>query len=99
LIPASFNWSDVGDWGTVYEAGRKDEKGNMIVKLGKGEIYHVESSKNLVQFSDRLVALVGVKDLVVIETPDALLVCRKDKAQKVKKIVQLLKEKGKKEYL
>ncbi len=99
LISASFNWSDVGDWGTVYEAGQKDEKGNMIVKLGKGEIYHIESSKNLVQFSDRLVALVGVKDLVIIDTPDALLVCQKDKAQEVKKIVNLLKGKEKKEYL
>jgi mannose-1-phosphate guanylyltransferase len=99
LIPASFNWSDVGDWGTVYELGTKDKDGNMIVKLGKGEIYQVESSQNLVQFSDRLVALVGVKDLVVVDTPDALLVCQKGKAQGVKKIVEILKKKGEKEYL
>jgi len=99
LIPASFSWSDVGDWQTVYDAGQKDEKGNMIIKLGKGEVYNVESTQNLIQFSDRLVALVGVKDLVVIDTPDALLVCQKDKAQGVKKIVETLKEKGKKEYL
>jgi mannose-1-phosphate guanylyltransferase len=99
LIPASFNWSDVGDWQTVYEAGPKDKNGNMIIKLGKGEIYDVESKENLVQFSDRLVALVGVKDLVIIETPDALLVCQKEKAQEVKKIVEILKEKGKEKYL
>ncbi|MCJ7804278.1 sugar phosphate nucleotidyltransferase [Patescibacteria group bacterium] len=99
LIPASFNWSDVGDWQTVYDAGQKDENGNMIIKLGKGEIYNIESTKSLIQFSDRLVALVGVKDLVVIDTPDALLVCQKENAQGVKKIVEALKENGKKEYL
>lgn len=99
LIPASFSWSDVGDWQTVYDVGQKDENGNMIIKLGKGEVYNIESTKSLIQFSNRLVALVGVKDLVVIDTPDALLVCQKDKAQGVKKIVATLKEKGKKEYL
>ena len=99
LIPASFSWSDVGDWQTVYDAGQKDENGNMIIKLGKGEIYNVESTKSLIQATDRLVALVGVKDLVIIDTSDALLVCQKDKAQGVKKLVGILKEKGKKEYL
>ncbi len=99
LIPASFNWSDVGSWQTVYELGSKDKDNNMIVKLGKGEIYQVGSNQNLVQFSDRLVALVDVKNLVIIDTPDALLVCQKDKAQEVKKIVKLLEEKEKKEYL
>ena len=99
LIPASFSWSDVGGWKTVYEAGQKDENGNMIVKLGKGEFYNVEATQNLIQFSDRLVALVGVKDLVVIDTPDALLVCQREKAQRVKKIVEILKKKKKEEYL
>jgi len=84
----------------VYDVGQKDENGNMIVKLGeKGEIYNIDSKQNLVQFSERLVALVGVKDLVIIDTPDALLICQKEKAQGVKKIVETLKEKGKKEYL
>ncbi|MCJ7829603.1 sugar phosphate nucleotidyltransferase, partial [Patescibacteria group bacterium] len=100
LIPASFTWSDIGSWQIVYEIGKKDENGNLITKLSKeGEIYTINSTNNLVQFSDRLVALVGVKDLIVIDTPDALLVCQKDKAQDVKKIVEILKEKGRKEYL
>ncbi len=100
LVPASFTWSDIGSWQIVYEIGKKDENGNLITKLSKeGEIYTINSTNNLVQFSDRLVALVGVKDLIVIDTPDALLVCQKDKAQDVKKIVEILKEKGRKEYL
>jgi len=53
----------------------------------------------LVEAEDRLVATVGVSDLVIIETKDAVLVCSKEKAQEVKKIVNLLKEKGKGEYL
>jgi len=100
LVPASFDWSDIGSWQVVYNIGKKDENGDMIVKLGeKGEIYNVDSKQNLVQFSDRLIALVGVENLVIIDTPDALLICRKDKAQDVKKIVETLKEEGKKEYL
>ena len=100
LVPASFSWSDIGDWQVVYDVSQKDENGNMIVKLGEeGEIYNIDSRKNLVQFSDRLIALVGVENLVIIDTPDALLVCQKDKAQEVKKVVEALKEKGKKEYL
>jgi len=100
LIPASFNWSDVGDWQVVYEVGKKDKNGDMFVKLGeKGEVYSSDSKQNLVQFSERLVALVGVKDLVIIDTPDVLLVCQKEKAQGVKKIVETLKKKGKKELL
>ena len=100
LVPASFSWSDVGSWQVIYDIGKKDENGDMIVKLGeKGEIYNVDSKQNLIQFSDRLIALVGVENLVIIDTPDALLVCRKDKAQDVKKIVELLKEKKKTSYL
>lgn len=99
LVPASFSWSDVGGW-QVWDVGQKDEDGNMIVKLGEnGEVYNIDSKQNLVQYSDRLIALVGLKDLVIIDTPDALLVCQKDKSQDVKKIVEILKEKGKKEYL
>ena len=100
LIPASFNWSDIGDWQVVYEVGKKDKNGDMFVKLGeKGEVYSSDSKQNLVQFSERLVALVGVKDLVIIDTPDVLLVCQKEKVQGVKKIVETLKKKGKKEFL
>lgn len=100
LIPASFDWSDVGSWQVIWDVGQKDENENMITKLDKkGELYNVDSTKNLIQFSHRLVALVGVENLVVIDTPDALLICQKDKAQDVKKIVEILKEKGKKEYL
>ncbi len=100
LIPASFSWSDVGSWQVIWDISQKDENGNVVIKLGEeGELYNFESGQNLIQFSHRLVALVGVENLVIIETPDALLICKKDKSQDVKKIVEILKEKGKEEYL
>lgn len=100
LIPASFSWSDIGDWQVVFKVGKKNKANNMIVQLDKkGEIYTINSSNNLVQFSDRLLALVDVEGLVIIDTPDVLLVCKKQKAQDVKKMVELLKEKGKLKYL
>ncbi len=100
LVLASFSWSDVGDWQQVAEKGKKDKGGNVIMSLGKeGEIYAIESKNNVVQYSDRLVALVGLENMIVIDTPDALLVCPKEKSQDVKKMVNLLKEKGKEKYL
>lgn len=100
LIPASFDWSDVGDWRVVWETMSKDKNGNVVVGFGeKGEFYGVESKNNLIQFSDQLIALVGVENMIVVDTPDALLVCPKDRAGEVKKMVNLLKGKGEKEYL
>jgi len=100
LVAASFSWSDVGDWQQVAEKGEKDKEGNMIVSLNKeGEVYAIESKNNVVQYSDRLLALVGLEGMIIIDTPDALLVCPKNKSQDVKKMVNLLKEKGKEKYL
>jgi len=84
----------------VFEASKKDKEGNVVVKTGKkGELYNINSSNNLVRFEDRLVALIDVEDLVVVDTKDALLICKKDKAQNVKELVNVLKEKNKEEYL
>ena len=100
LVPASFNWSDIGDWKVVFEVGKKDKEGNVVVKTGKkGELYNINSNNNLIRFEDRLVALIDVEGLVVVDTKDALLICKKDKAQHVKELVNILKEKNKKEYL
>lgn len=100
LLTADFNWGDVGNWKVVWETLPKDESGNVMIRIGgAGEVFSVESRNNLVQFGGRLIALVGVDDIVVVDTEDALLVCKKDKAQDVKKIVEMLKDKSRKEYL
>lgn len=100
LVPARFSWSDIGDWKVAYDLKDKDEDGNVIEVFGKnGWHLGVETKNSLVEVEDRLVATVGVENLVIVETKDAILVCSKDKAQEVKKIVNLLKEKEKIEYL
>lgn len=100
LIPASFSWDDIGDWEVVYQRAKKDKEGNVVIKHGEnGGFVVFESQNNLIHFNDQLLALVGVEDLIVVDTGDALLVCHRKKAEKVKQVVNLLQEKGRAEYL
>jgi len=80
-------WNDVGSWNAVYELEKKDKAGN----AARGEaLFAHGASGNYVNASGKLVALAGVDDLVVVDTPDALLICRRDQAQKVGELVKLL---------
>lgn len=100
LIPGDFGWNDVGDWKVVYDLGTKDLHGNVV--NGEGEAVHtltINSHDNLIQTNNRLVALVGVKDMLVIDTDEILMIAPKDMSQDVKKLVERLKEEDKKEYL
>lgn len=100
MIPAQMGWDDVGDWSVIYDLSPKDKDGNAVIKYGqKGEFIGVNAKNNLVQFDDQLITLIDVEDLVVVDTTDAVLICRQDKAQNVKKLVELLKKKGKVRYL
>ncbi|NTU98931.1 mannose-1-phosphate guanylyltransferase [Candidatus Falkowbacteria bacterium] len=96
VIPADFGWADVGHWRTVKEVLSETVDQNVL----KGNVIEVNSAGNLVYgYSNKLVALVGVKDMVVIETPDAMLICPRDEAQSVKQLVDKLKAEGMEEYL
>lgn len=100
LIPGDFGWSDVGDWKVVYDLGDKDENKNVVV--GDDEevmTLSINSEGNLIHTNGRLVALVGLKDLIVVDTDEILMVCPKDKSQDVKKIVEKIKADKRKEYL
>ena len=101
LIPGNFSWSDVGDWRVAYELGQKNADGNVITTENQAASVIVHGAReNLIASSDkRLVALVGVNDLVIVDTPEVLLVCDKNKSQDVKKIVETLKQDKKEEYL
>ena len=84
LVQLKSDWNDLGSWKSIYDISKKDEDGN--VKIG-----HVidEGSKNsFVYSSSKLVATIGLEDVVVVETEDAILACRADKAQEVKKIYE-----------
>ena len=88
-----FGWNDVGSWDALYELLRNEQS-----SFSRTGLHEVESSGNYVEAPGKLTALVGVDDLVVIDTPDALLVCARDKAQKVSELVKQL-EAAKRDHL
>ncbi|HTH59871.1 MAG TPA: mannose-1-phosphate guanylyltransferase/mannose-6-phosphate isomerase [Paraburkholderia sp.] len=94
VVPSSFGWSDIGSWGAIRELVAPDEDSNRTV----GDAIFVDSRNMYVQSRDRLVATVGVSDLLVIDTPDALLVAHPDRAQDVKQVVARLKKQNHEAY-
>jgi len=97
VIPADFGWSDVGSWDALWEISAKDKNGNAVAGGSRAVFESTESS--LVYSPKKLVALIGMKDVLVIETKDALLICRKGQSQDVKNIVDALEAAGEKNYL
>jgi mannose-1-phosphate guanylyltransferase/mannose-6-phosphate isomerase len=95
VVPADIGWSDVGSWSALWEVQRRDESGN----AQRGDVYLDGVSNSLVRAESRIVAVVGVQDLVVVETPDAVLVAHKDQVQRVKQVVDHLKSKERTEHL
>ena len=95
VVPVDFGWSDVGSWGSLEEVAPLDKAGN----VRNGNIIDV-GSRNSVLFADRrVVATIGLDNMVVVDTPDATLVCPKDRAQDVKTIAHLLKKQKAPEHL
>jgi mannose-1-phosphate guanylyltransferase len=90
VIPCAFGWSDIGSWKAVAQAHKTDNDGNTT----EGNAILVNARGTYVRSEDRLVAAVGVEDLVVIDTADAVLVAHKESAQQVKDIVAKLKSQG-----
>ncbi|WP_439112244.1 mannose-1-phosphate guanylyltransferase/mannose-6-phosphate isomerase [Hydrogenophaga sp.] len=94
VVPLNAGWSDLGAWDAVWDALPKDALGNAT----QGDVLAVDSRNNLVHASSRLVGVVGVNDLVVVETPDAVLVAHRASAQGVKQIVALLQAQHREEH-
>lgn len=96
LIPAPFYWTDLGSWDAMNALLPKDKSGNVI----QADCLGVDSSGvSVFSRGARLISLVGVKDLIIVDTPDALLVCDKRKSQDVKKIVDILRSSKRKEHI
>ncbi len=95
VVEGDFGWSDVGSWDEVYKLAAKDGDGNVV--LGEPVLKDVQNS--YVESGRRLVALVGVQDLVVVDTKDALLICHRNQTQDVKWVVEKLKHSEKQKYL
>lgn len=94
VIPVAFGWSDIGSWNAVKELIQPDISNNRAL----GEAIFVDSCNTFVQSEDRLVATVGIENIMIIDTPDALLVVHADRAQDVKKVVAQLKIKRHEAY-
>lgn len=96
VMPAAFAWSDVGSWDAAMDVYVPDELDNVVV----GEAVLHEVQRSFVDSSaNRMVAVVGLEDVIVVDTPDALLVVKRGRSQEVKKIVQALEESGREDLL
>jgi len=96
ILEADFSWNDLGSWDAVHKISPKDEFGNVP---GSKEFCARNSANNFVYAPKRLVALSDVNDLVIVETEDAILVCKKDQSQNVKDLVDMMKRKKLENYL
>jgi mannose-1-phosphate guanylyltransferase/mannose-6-phosphate isomerase len=94
VVPMDAGWSDVGSWSALWEVSKKDENNNVI----KGDVIAVNSTNNYLHSNNKLIAVVGIDNLVVVETKDAILVAHKEQVQDVKAIVNHLKAVGRTEH-
>lgn len=95
VIPSDFGWSDLGSWTALDDVSEKDNRGNIF----QGNLIDRGSQNTTVIASDRVMATIGLKDMVVVDTPDATLVSSKEKVQEVRNVVEALKEKQRQEHL
>jgi mannose-1-phosphate guanylyltransferase/mannose-6-phosphate isomerase len=93
VIPLTAGWSDVGAWDALWDVLPKDDDGNVV----QGDVLLYDCRNTLAMAEGRLLACIGVEDMIVVETPDAILVAHKSKTQDVKKIVDHLKREGRAE--
>ncbi len=95
MVPLDAGWSDIGSWTALWDVSDKDQQGNVF----KGDVLNQQSRNTYVHADSRLVATVGLDDLVIVETKDAVLVAHKDHVQDVKKIVEQLKTCSRTEHI
>ena len=94
VVPLDAGWSDIGSWSAILDVSEKDENGNRVL----GDVIAEDSINCLVHGEERLVSILGLENIVVVDTKDALLVADKSKVQNIKKIVEKLKSSGRNEW-
>lgn len=95
VVPAEFGWSDVGSWDSLWSIASKDQSGNAI----KGDAFVTSTTNSYIRAENRLVAVIGLDDVVVVETADAVLVMHRDKAQEIKRAIEYFDYAGRSEHL
>lgn len=94
VVPADIGWNDIGAWSALWDVGEKNASGNVV----RGDVWLNGVSNSLVRAESRMVAAIGLKDVIVVETADAVLVADKRSAQDVKKVVEYLTKNGRSEH-
>ena len=95
ILPGTFGWDDVGSWLAVERIKKSNEFGNVV----NGNIITVNTQNCVIQGGKKLIATVGVEDLIVVDTEDATLICSKDHAGEIKKVIENLKICNREEYI
>jgi mannose-1-phosphate guanylyltransferase/mannose-6-phosphate isomerase len=95
VLPVHFDWTDLGSWKALWEVGNKDEAGN----IAKGDVHCEDVSGCYINGNRRMIAGIGLRNLIVVDTPDAILISDKDRVQGVRQIVDALRAKNRVEHL
>lgn len=88
VIPLDADWSDVGSWSALWEVRKKDSFGNALT----GDVIAIDTENSFIHAGNKLVAAIGIRDMIIIETDDAVMIAPKDRVQEVKQIVEVLKK-------
>jgi mannose-1-phosphate guanylyltransferase len=97
IVPVDIGWNDVGSWAAIHEINEADENGNVVLD---GAHISFDTTETLIKGDkQRLIATVGLEDVIIIDSGDAILICARDKAQDVKKVVNWLEENGRADLL
>jgi mannose-1-phosphate guanylyltransferase len=97
VLPVDIGWTDIGSWGTLLEVLDADEGGNVV--RGPDPVFTLDTRNTLIYTAGRLVAAIGLENLVIVDSGDALLICPKERAEEVRHVVEWLKQTGREAYL
>jgi mannose-1-phosphate guanylyltransferase len=96
VVPLDVGWNDVGSWAAIHDINEADESGNVVFGA---EHLGLDTNGSLIQGQKRLIVTIGLEDVVIVDSGDALLVCAKDRVQDIKEVVNWLKENNRTELL
>lgn len=98
MVPAPYPWSDVGSWDTLYAVLHNNDGTNSVVP---GEEYHIgyDTHGCLISADGKMVTTIGLQDMIIVDTPQALMICPKDRAQDIKKLLEQVKDRGRTDLL
>ena len=89
VLEGSFGWSDVGTWDEIYRLSMKDAKNNVI----EGDVIALDTSNCLISSSQKFIGVVGINDIIVVDSENALVICKRGESQKVKELVDYMRRK------